>query len=121
MLYIDEFLKGNLAVNCQTREEAVEFFRRCRNEHGITWITDESLTDNNTQWHVEKDQTAYDFAVRGSIKGLQYCNAEYHRERGTNVVCYSELFFNQQDSDDFEPASDEEFNMFLAAVGYKEG
>jgi hypothetical protein len=121
MLYTEDFLSGKIAVNCQTEEEVTEFFRWCREEHDITWLSGNTL--DNTRWgeyrHNKRNQIAYIYIEReGFPRGLLYHGVAYYRRFGTNVVCYSELFLNEQDSD-FEPASDEEFKAFLSTVSYK--
>ena len=121
MFTIDDFLSSKIAINCQTEEEAVEFFQWCREECGLTWFNGDTL--DNTRWreyrHNKRGQIAYIYR-EGFLRGLLYDSVAYFQECDTNVVCYSE-FFKEQGSDDFEPASDEEFEAFLSTAGYKEG
>ena len=111
MTYIDEFLRGKIAVNCQTEEEAVELLRWCRDEHDIKWNGDVALDENKTRWEDRRDQTVYVYGF-GLSTGLQFGSVDYHQEIGVDIVSYNEILGDQY-SDDFEPASDEELELML--------
>ena len=99
MTYIDEFLQGKVAVDCQTEEEAVELLRWCRDEHDIKWNGGDALDENKTHWEDSKDQTVY-ICRAGLSTGLQFGPVDYHRRKRINIISYNELL-GEQYLDDF--------------------
>ena len=112
-MFIEGFLSGRIAVNCQTKEEAIEFFRWCREEHNIKWSSGRKLDEEGTQWELYDKTTAYRIG-RDRRFGLMHGNINYYNSTGKPVMRYDELFEGPF-YNDFEPASDSEFKAFLSA------
>ena len=112
MTYIDEFLRGKIAVSCQTEEGAAKFLRWCKDEYDIKWNGGEAIDENYTRWKERKDQMTYIYGL-GLSTGLQFGSADYHREIGVDIVSYNEILGEQYSDADFEPASDEELKLML--------
>ena len=104
------FLSGDIVVNCQTEEEAIEFFRWCREEHGLTWYGGDELNNDKAgrEWY---DQTAYRL-VDGLDGGVKRGSVDYYIDERKTVLCFRDLIESLA-PDDFELASDEEFEAFL--------
>jgi hypothetical protein len=107
---LEGFLSGDIVVNCQTEEETIEFFRWCREEHGITWFGGDELDENKT--HRDWGSQTTHRLTGGIDGGLKRGTVDYYIEEGKTVLCFRD-FIESLNSDDFELASDEEFEAFL--------
>lgn len=63
----ERFKTGNIAVHCKTREEAVDFFRKAK-EDGITWNSGEELSpEGETLWKYNGSCTYYLYSGKGIL------------------------------------------------------
>lgn len=53
----EAFKNGKLCVNCDTKEKAEDFLKKCH-ERGLRWLSNESLS-LGTKWEDEKEETVY--------------------------------------------------------------
>lgn len=77
---LEEFVKGNIAVHCDTEEKALDFFSFLK-EHDILWETGKELTDD-TLFSIYEDKMTYNFE---SI-GILYANVGYYKTLRYKVV-----------------------------------
>ena len=93
---LEKFKKENIAINCQTEEEAREFLTYLYIK-GLQWCDDRSLL-KETNWDLYKEQNCYDF----DITGITYCRTGFYLEQGYTIIPYSSLEFPQFSKADLE-------------------
>ena len=90
-MYINEvmekFKKEELCVNCETKEEAVEFLRYLHDE-GYTWLSDKALI-NGTYWESYSSNTCYSGCTAYKQK-LVYCSINDWDEK---IIKYKQIKF----------------------------
>ena len=64
---------GNIAVNCQTEEEANQFMK-LMHEHEMTWSTGDSYLDINAGFYYTNYKERTCFHGNGKYGGLDYAN-----------------------------------------------
>lgn len=77
---------GNIAVHCQTEEEAKQFLS-LMDEHGMTWINGDRYKTTSTRWSKNNERTCY----HGSG---QYGNIDYANRSGCTLFKFSLLDFD---------------------------
>lgn len=81
-----DFLDNNIVINCETEEEAVEFFKYC-NSQKIQWAGGSNLLEY-TNWNKDEKETCYDC----DNMEIQYNSIDYYiHVLEKNVISYKEL------------------------------
>jgi len=72
---INNFIKGDFAVNCRTEELANRFLNYC-DKLGIKWCSDKDLLDNN-EWDEYRTETSYRCCGKS---GMEFGNIKVFKE-----------------------------------------
>jgi len=79
--HLNNFIKGEFAVNCRTDDLANEFLNYCHKSN-LTWCSGEELTGNN-EWGKYQEETSYFY----DKYGMEFSPANYYeKNRGLIII-----------------------------------
>lgn len=82
------FLNGNIAVNCEIKQEAKEFLDYCHSK-GLKWVNGDPLIGNN-YWNVNKEKTSYRYDKKRN--GLNYSDIMFYKNyKKLEITKYNNL------------------------------
>jgi hypothetical protein len=85
----ERFKNNEVAINCQTEDEANEFLKMCR-ERGMDFK--EGSSENDNFWNHYKTKTCYDCECEDK---LTYCDTEYYEDAvNIEVIAFRKLVEN---------------------------
>lgn len=84
--WLEFLLSDNIAVYCNTEEQAIDFCRRMH-EHGLHWSSRESYLDK-TSWGTYRKETCY--TSYGS-----YSNFEFYASNDYTILKWSDYTSNE--------------------------
>ena len=90
---MEKFKKEKLCVNCETKEEAVEFLRYLHDE-GYTWLSGDALI-NVTHWENYSSNTCYALCT-GYKQKLAYCSTHDWDEK---IIKYKQIKFKEMQNE----------------------
>ena len=85
---LDYFENNNIAINCETEEEAKELFRLLK-EYGVKWSTNAELDVNDTYWGDCREQMCYDI----DDGELTFDYYEYYEGISYNIIKFKYIEF----------------------------
>lgn len=85
--FFEKFRNENIAVNCETKEEAAAFVKKCYSEN-ILWNGSDPY---NTYFNEYKDKTCYTFNFRTHHYYLEYSEKDFYEKRGWTIVKYKDI------------------------------
>lgn len=85
----NEFLK-NKVVNCQTEEEAKEFFKYLIKKR-YKWISGENILINDNEWNVHKDKTCYHIYTYEREGFITYAHISYYKKRCLEIITFQQF------------------------------
>ena len=77
-----DFKNGHIAVNCDTKEKAIDFLKKC-DERGIVWIEGQKTT-KKTYWDLKKELTSY-CCIYNKGK-LGFARKDFYKEKGITLI-----------------------------------
>ena len=83
--FIKDFKNDEIAINCRTEEEAIEFLKYLDSK-GLKWRDASSLL-GETCWGYEEEATCY---VSGT-EGVEWCDIDFYLQKGYYIIPYSRV------------------------------
>ena len=92
--FIKDFKNDEIAINCQTEEEAIEFLAYL-NSKGLKWQNGDNLTGEPC-WKTYDEDTCYVL----SPKGIEFSPVDYYLQKGYYIIPYARVDLQNDNTQD---------------------